>query len=77
MWREFFGQDAPPFNRRFLEARLAYRIQELALGGLKRETVKRLVRAFGIPSAACGRNQGAGTLILASCFAQPCVVIGG
>ena len=44
MWREFFGQDAPPFNRRFLEARLAYRIQELALGGLKRETVKRLER---------------------------------
>ncbi len=44
MWRDFFGQDAPPFNRRFLEARLAYRIQELALGGLKRETVKRLER---------------------------------
>ena len=44
MWRDFFGQDAPPFNRRFLEARLAYRIQELAHGGLRQETVKRLDR---------------------------------
>jgi len=42
MWRELFLQDPPPFNRRFLETRLAYRIQELAYGGLKRETVKRL-----------------------------------
>lgn len=42
MWRELFHQEPPPFNRRFLETRLAYRIQELAYGGLKRETVKRL-----------------------------------
>ena len=42
MWRDLFDQDAPPFNRRFLETRLAYRIQELAYGGLKRESVKRL-----------------------------------
>jgi len=42
MWRDLFHQDAPPFNRRFLETRLAYRIQELAYGGLKRETAKRL-----------------------------------
>ena len=32
----------PPYNRRFLESRLAYRIQELAYGGLKPATVKRL-----------------------------------
>lgn len=44
LWRELFQQDAPPFNRRFLESRLAYRIQELAHGGLKRETVRRLER---------------------------------
>ena len=44
MWRELFHQEGPPFNRRFLETRLAYRIQELALGGLKRETVRRLER---------------------------------
>jgi hypothetical protein len=42
MWQEMFLTQAPPFNRRFLETRLAYRIQEVALGGLKRETVKRL-----------------------------------
>lgn len=41
-WRELFDSEPPPYNRRFLENRLAYRIQELAFGGLKRETVKRL-----------------------------------
>ena len=44
MWREMFLTEPPPFNRRFLETRLAYRIQELALGGLRRETIKRLER---------------------------------
>ena len=41
-WRELFGKEPPPFNRRFLQSRLAYRIQELAYGGLKPETVARL-----------------------------------
>ncbi|UYV35783.1 DUF2924 domain-containing protein [Rhodobacteraceae bacterium D3-12] len=41
-WRDLFDSEPPPFNRRFLESRLAYRIQELAYGGLKPETVKRL-----------------------------------
>ena len=41
-WRELFGTEPPPYNRRFLESRLAYRIQELAYGGLKPETVARL-----------------------------------
>ena len=41
-WRQLFETEPPPFNRRYLESRLAYRIQELAYGGLKRETVKRL-----------------------------------
>lgn len=41
-WRDLFHQEPPPFNRRFLETRLAYRIQELAYGGLKRESAKRL-----------------------------------
>ena len=41
-WRELFDNESPPFNRRYLESRLAYRIQELAYGGLKPETVKRL-----------------------------------
>lgn len=41
-WRDLFHREPPPFNRRFLEIRLAYRIQELAYGGLKRESAKRL-----------------------------------
>jgi hypothetical protein len=41
-WREIFDKEPPPYNRRFLESRLAYRIQELAYGGLKPETVARL-----------------------------------
>ncbi len=41
-WRELFGKEPPPYNRRFLESRLAYRIQEFAFGGLKPETVARL-----------------------------------
>src|SRR3981189_3433507 len=37
-WRALFETEPPPYNRRFLESRLAYRIQELAYGGLKKET---------------------------------------
>lgn len=41
-WRDLFDTAAPPYNRKFLESRLAYRIQELAYGGLKPETLERL-----------------------------------
>jgi hypothetical protein len=41
-WRTLYGAEPPGHNRRFLESRLAYRIQELAYGGLKPETRKRL-----------------------------------
>jgi hypothetical protein len=41
-WRALFDTEPPPYNRRFLESRLAYRIQELAYGGLRKETVERL-----------------------------------
>lgn len=41
-WRELFDTEPPAYNRRFLESRLAYRIQELAHGGLKRDTLDRL-----------------------------------
>jgi hypothetical protein len=40
--RELFEQGPPLYNRRYLESRLAYRIQELAYGGLKPETIERL-----------------------------------
>jgi hypothetical protein len=41
-WRTLFGAEPPGYNRRYLESRLAYRIQELAYGGLKPETIRRL-----------------------------------
>jgi hypothetical protein len=41
-WRDLFETEPPPYNRRFLEHRLAYRIQELAYGGLKPQTIKGL-----------------------------------
>jgi hypothetical protein len=45
-WRNLFETEPPAYNRRFLESRLAYRIQELAYGGLKPETLARL-KAMG------------------------------
>ena len=42
-WRELFATEPPPHNRAYLQSRLAYRIQELAYGGLKPETLKRLL----------------------------------
>ena len=42
MWRDLFDSEAPRYNRRFMESRLAYRIQELEYGGLKPATVARL-----------------------------------
>jgi hypothetical protein len=42
IWHNLFDREPPPYNRKFLESRLAYRIQELAYGGLKPETIERL-----------------------------------
>ena len=41
-WRDLFGTEPPGYNSRFLKSRISYRIQELAYGGLKPETIKRL-----------------------------------
>ena len=42
MWRDLFETEPPRQNRRFLESRLAYRIQELEYGELKPSIVERL-----------------------------------
>jgi hypothetical protein len=42
LWRDLFEVEAPPYNRIFLESRLAYRLQELAYGGLAVTTIARL-----------------------------------
>ncbi|MDC0404368.1 DUF2924 domain-containing protein [Porticoccaceae bacterium] len=55
-WRELFGAEPPPYNRRFLESRLAYRLQELAFGGLPTDTIARLA-ALGAEAEA-GRAKG-------------------
>jgi hypothetical protein len=41
-WRRLYGKEPPPFSRSYITSRLAYRIQELAYGGLKPETRARL-----------------------------------
>jgi hypothetical protein len=58
-WRALSGTEPPPYNRRFLESRLAYRIQELAWGGLKPETVKRLDALADAVGSKSGRRKPA------------------
>ena len=41
-WRSLFETEPPRYNRTFLVKRLAYRIQELAYGGLSDETKARM-----------------------------------
>ena len=41
-WRDLVGNDPPRYNRDFLVKRLAYRIQELAHGGLPEEARERM-----------------------------------
>jgi hypothetical protein len=55
-WRGLFGTEPPPYNRKFLESRLVYRIQELAYGGLRPETRARL--------EALGEQLDGGNLVL-------------
>lgn len=38
IWPQYFDGDPPKFNRSNLERKIAYRIQELAFGGLSQET---------------------------------------
>ena len=49
-WRVLFGDVPPRFNRKYLVKRLAYRIQELAYGGLSmgaRERMDRILEENG------------------------------
>ncbi len=41
-WRELYQSEPPAFNRGYLISRLAYRLQELAYGGLNPATAERL-----------------------------------
>jgi hypothetical protein len=41
-WRDLFGTEPPGIKRAYLERRIAYRLQELAYGGLSEVTKARL-----------------------------------
>jgi Protein of unknown function (DUF2924) len=42
MWRELFGKEPPILGRRYLEDRIAYRVQELHYGGVSDRARRRL-----------------------------------
>jgi len=44
LWRELYDREPPSFNRDYLIKRLAYRIQELAYGGLSARAEAKLDR---------------------------------
>ena len=56
-WRALFGNDPPAYGRQFLRRRLAYRIQELAFGGLS-EDARTQMEAL-VPSVASQGNESA------------------
>jgi hypothetical protein len=42
MWRELFGREAPVLGRRYLEDRIAFRLQELRQGGISDRARRKL-----------------------------------
>ena len=60
MWRELFDQEPPVLGRRYLEDRIAYRVQELRFGGLS-DRARRKLDALADqlePKAARRRDPG-------------------
>ena len=60
MWEELFGREAPVLGRRYLEDRLAFRVQELCHGGLS-DRARRKLDALADqlePKAARRRDPG-------------------
>ena len=43
-WRDLYGTEPPDFSRKFIQKRLAYRIQELFYGGLSQGAKNKLAR---------------------------------
>jgi hypothetical protein len=60
MWRELFNTEPPVLGRRYLEDRIAYRVQELHFGGLSERARRKLhALADGLdPKAARRRDPG-------------------
>jgi hypothetical protein len=72
LWRELYDREPPSHNRPFLIKRLAYRIQELAYGGLSARAEAKLAvlieeedrRVRGLPSPRKGDRPIAGTRLI-------------
>lgn len=56
LWRKLCNSEPPPYNRKLLQSRLAYRIQELAYGGLKAEIAERLDAPAGGVKGKAGKK---------------------
>ncbi len=60
-WRDLFGQEAPAINQDYLRRRLAYRLQELSLGGVSQATrarLEKLAETADIGSSPRARMRG-------------------
>lgn len=67
MWKELYGNTAPPFYRQLLISKIAYRIQELAHGGLTKDTQQRLklhMENAGTKPRVYGDRLAAGTVLV-------------
>ena len=72
LWRELYNREPPSYNKPFLVKRLAYRIQELAYGGLSARAEAKLNvlieeedrRVKGLPSLRKGDRPIAGTRLI-------------
>jgi hypothetical protein len=66
LWHTLCGNEPPASNRRFIIKRLAYRIQEIAYGGLSQEAHAKMDSVLkchgydenGMPKGTSGRAQG-------------------
>jgi Protein of unknown function (DUF2924) len=63
MWRELFDCDPPVLGRRYLEERLAYRVQELHVGGLSERARRKLDALADEMEPKASRRRSASRLI--------------
>ena len=67
LWRQLYGTEPPPFYRQLMKLRLAHRIQELAHGGLTKDTQQRLKHLMdntGVKPRAFSERLAAGTVLV-------------
>ena len=72
LWRDLYDREPPPYNKPFLVKRLAYRIQELAYGGLSARAEAKLAVLIeeedrwvkGLPMLRKGDRPIAGTRLI-------------